>query len=194
MLGARRPAATCTRSRTTATRGAVPVGRRRRSIGSQRALGPSARRGSSTPCSSAWSTGSRAGCARPSASGRTVVLRLRFDDFTRATRSHTLPVRDVPHRDDAAPPRAGCSPRALPLIERRGLHAGRHLRRQPRRQPAAGAAAGEEEPLTARRGAGRGSRPLRRGCADARRPPRPPDRLRGPDAPRTRRRRACRSP
>ena len=36
--------------------------------------------------------------------GRTVVLRLRFDDFTRATRSHTLPRATAGHRDD---PRRG---------------------------------------------------------------------------------------
>ena len=65
----------------------------------------------STPSSSAWSTGSRAGCGRPSAVGRTVVLRLRFDDFSRATRSHTLARADGADRDD---PRRGarrCSPR-----------------------------------------------------------------------------------
>ena len=32
--------------------------------------------------------------------GRTVVLRLRFDDFSRATRSHTLPQATVAHRHD----------------------------------------------------------------------------------------------
>ena len=43
---------------------------------------------------------SRGGCARPTGSGRTVVLRLRFDDFTRATRSHTLAATDRAHADD----------------------------------------------------------------------------------------------
>jgi DNA polymerase-4 len=70
----------------------VDVGRRRRSIGSQRALGRSPR----TPAdldavviglvervTRRMRTAGRA--------GRTVVLRLRFDDFSRATRSHTLP-------------------------------------------------------------------------------------------------------
>ncbi len=42
--------------------------------------------------------------------GRTVVLRLRFDDFTRATRSHTLPQRDGAAPRRSSPPRAGCSP------------------------------------------------------------------------------------
>ncbi|HTF59369.1 MAG TPA: DNA polymerase IV [Actinomycetes bacterium] len=70
----------------------VDVGRRRRSIGSQRALGRSPK----TPAdldavviglvervTRRMRTAGRA--------GRTVVLRLRFDDFSRATRSHTLP-------------------------------------------------------------------------------------------------------
>ena len=60
---------------------------------------------------SAWSTGSPAGCARPAGSGRTVVLRLRFDDFTRATRSHTLPPADRAHADRSWPPPAACWPR-----------------------------------------------------------------------------------
>ena len=52
--------------------------------------------------------------------GRTVVLRLRFDDFSRATRSHTLPYPTAQHQDDprhrARPARA-----ATPLIEQRGI-------------------------------------------------------------------------
>ena len=44
------------------------------------------------------------GCAARGRVGRTVVLRLRFDDFTRATRSHTLPRGDRAHRGD---PRRG---------------------------------------------------------------------------------------
>ena len=42
--------------------------------------------------------------------GRTVVLRLRFDDFTRATRSHTLPRRDRAHADDPRDGARRCSP------------------------------------------------------------------------------------
>ena len=45
----------------------------------------------STRRSSRSSTASRGGCATRGRVGRTVVLRLRFDDFSRATRSHTLP-------------------------------------------------------------------------------------------------------
>ncbi|WP_344239913.1 DNA polymerase IV [Kribbella hippodromi] len=70
----------------------IEVGRRRRSIGSQRALGRS-------PKSPATLDAVLAGLVdrvsrrmrSASRSGRTVTLRLRFDDFSRATRSHTLP-------------------------------------------------------------------------------------------------------
>ncbi|MBP2354276.1 DNA polymerase-4 [Kribbella aluminosa] len=70
----------------------IEVGRRRRSIGSQRALGRS-------PKSPATLDAVLAGLVdritrrmrSAGRSGRTVTLRLRFDDFTRATRSHTLP-------------------------------------------------------------------------------------------------------
>ncbi len=69
----------------------VRTGRRRRSIGSQRALGRSPR---TAPAIDAVLVGlvdrvtRRLRTARRV--GRTVMLRLRFDDFTRATRSHTL--------------------------------------------------------------------------------------------------------
>jgi DNA polymerase-4 len=69
----------------------VQVGRRRRSIGSQRALGRSRK----TPATLdavlvglVDRLGRRLRTARRVC--RTVVLRLRFDDFARATRSHTL--------------------------------------------------------------------------------------------------------
>ena len=70
----------------------VQARRRRGSIGSQRALGRS-------PTSSAEVDATLVGLVervtrRMRAAGRvgrTVVLRLRFDDFSRATRSHTLP-------------------------------------------------------------------------------------------------------
>ncbi|HEX5616333.1 MAG TPA: DNA polymerase IV [Acidimicrobiia bacterium] len=69
----------------------VRVGRRRASIGSQRALG---RRRRSFEEVDAILIGLVDGISRRLRSagrvGRTVVLRLRFDDFTRATRSHTL--------------------------------------------------------------------------------------------------------
>ncbi len=69
----------------------VQVGRRRRSIGSQRALG---RQSMSAAAIDAVLVGlvDRVTHRMRAAErvGRTVVLRLRFDDFTRATRSHTL--------------------------------------------------------------------------------------------------------
>ena len=52
--------------------------------------------------------------------GRTVVLRLRFDDFTRATRSHTLP-QATAHTETILATARGLLAAARPLIERRGL-------------------------------------------------------------------------
>ena len=52
--------------------------------------------------------------------GRTVILRLRFGDYSRATRSHTLPE----HAADAAPVLAAARAllaAAMPLVERQGL-------------------------------------------------------------------------
>ena len=69
----------------------VRTGRRRRSIGSQRALGRSPR---TAPAIDAVLVGLVDRVTRrlraASRVGRTVMLRLRFDDFSRATRSHTL--------------------------------------------------------------------------------------------------------
>jgi DNA polymerase-4 len=99
----------------------VRAGRRRGSVGSQRARG----RRPWTPddvdadlvalvdrVTRRLRTGRRV--------GRTVVLRLRFDDFTRATRSHTLP------RPTASTPLILASARlllraSLPLLMERGL-------------------------------------------------------------------------
>ena len=86
------------------------VGRRRRSIGvaaRARAAAPH-RRGDRRRRSSASSTGVTRRCARRSRVGRTVVLRLRFDDFSRATRSHTLPQATAQTASILARPRASC--------------------------------------------------------------------------------------
>ncbi|MEQ7124323.1 DNA polymerase IV [Actinopolymorpha sp. B11F2] len=99
----------------------VQVGRRRRSIGSQRALGRS-------PKSSAAIDAALVGLVdrvtrRLRAAGRlgrTVVLRLRFDDYTRATRSHTLP-RPTAHTQTILATARGLLTAAGPLIERKGL-------------------------------------------------------------------------
>jgi DNA polymerase-4 len=99
----------------------VHVGRRRASIGSQCALG----RGRRTPASidavlvalvDRVTRRMRAAC-RP---GRTVTLRLRFDDFTRATRSHTLRQATAQTRTILATARILLD-EALPMIQRRGL-------------------------------------------------------------------------
>jgi DNA polymerase-4 len=70
----------------------VRVGRRRRSVGAQRALGRS-RHSWETIDAALIGLVDRVTRRLRAAKrvGRTVVLRLRFDDFSRATRSHTLP-------------------------------------------------------------------------------------------------------
>jgi DNA polymerase-4 len=52
--------------------------------------------------------------------GRTVVLRLRFDDFSRATRSHTLPYPTASTQTILGTAR-GLLEVAEPMIERRGI-------------------------------------------------------------------------
>jgi DNA polymerase-4 len=70
----------------------VRVGRRRASIGSQMALGRRPKRAEDLDASLAALVDRVTRRLRKADRvGRTVVLRLRFDDFTRATRSHTLP-------------------------------------------------------------------------------------------------------
>ena len=177
-----RRAGTCTRSPTTTIRGRCSVGRRRGSIGSQRALGRAAavapRR--STRRWSRSSTGSPAGCARRERVGRTVVLRLRFDDFTRATRSHTLP-RATAHTETILATARGLLAAALPLIERRGLTlVGVSVANLDDATPSSSrcrfdARTGER----ARRRARRGARPVRLGRGHARRAARPRPRLHG---------------
>jgi DNA polymerase IV len=99
----------------------VQVGRRRRSIGGQRALG---RRRRSPQALDAIVVGlvdrlgRRLRTARRAC--RTVVLRLRFDDFSRATRSHTLGEATTQNRTILAAAR-GLLAGATPDIERRGL-------------------------------------------------------------------------
>ncbi|MEP7020743.1 MAG: DNA polymerase IV [Pseudonocardiales bacterium] len=99
----------------------VQVGRRRRSIGSQRALG----RNSLSPAqidAIVVAIVERV-CRRLRGAHRvcrTVVLRLRFDDFSRATRSHTLPFATAETETVLATVRALLST-AAPLIESAGL-------------------------------------------------------------------------
>jgi DNA polymerase-4 len=105
----------------------VQPGRRRRSIGSQHALGRAQR-------IAGWSHDPAAIDAvvvslvdrvtrRLRAAdrvGRTVVLRLRFDDFSRATRSHTLP-RPTDRTDTILATARQLVVDASPLIRARGL-------------------------------------------------------------------------
>jgi DNA polymerase IV len=99
----------------------VEVGRRRHSIGSQRALG----RGRRSPEElDAFLVGLIDRVARRLRRARrvfrTVVLRLRFDDFTRVTRSHTLP-EPTDQTDAALTTARALLAAALPLIERKGI-------------------------------------------------------------------------
>jgi DNA polymerase-4 len=99
----------------------VRAGRRRGSIGSQRALGRSPR---SLEAVDAVLLGLVDRVTRRLRAagriGRTVVLRLRFGDFSRATRSHTLPFATAETATVLATAR-GLLATAVPLIERRGL-------------------------------------------------------------------------
>jgi DNA polymerase-4 len=99
----------------------VQVGRRRGSIGSQRALGRSPKTPEALDAVVAqlvdrvtrrMRTASRA--------GRTVALRLRFDDFSRATRSHTL-AHTTSHTATILATVRGLLAAAMPMIECRGV-------------------------------------------------------------------------
>jgi DNA polymerase-4 len=95
--------------------------RRRRSIGSQRALGRSPR---SPDAIDAVAIGLVERVTRRMRAagrvGRTVVLRLRFDDFSRATRSHTLP-RATAHTGTILETTRRLLAESMPTIERDGL-------------------------------------------------------------------------
>ena len=99
----------------------VQVGRRRRSIGSQRALGRSPK---SLEAVDAVVVGLVDRVTRRMRAagrvGRTVVLRLRFDDFSRATRSHTLPCATA-HTHVILTTARVLLATATPMIERQGL-------------------------------------------------------------------------
>jgi len=103
----------------------VRVGRRRGSIGSQRALGPLLGRSPRTPDEIDATVVALVDrvtrrLRRAGRAGRTVVLRLRFDDFSRATRSHTLP-RATAHTQTVLATARGLLAAALPAIERQGI-------------------------------------------------------------------------
>jgi DNA polymerase-4 len=101
----------------------VQPGRRRGSIGSQRALGRSR-----SPRSHAELDATLVALVdrvtgrmrRAGRAGRTVVLRLRFDDFSRATRSHTLP-RPTAETHVILTTARGLLAAETPTIARRGI-------------------------------------------------------------------------
>jgi DNA polymerase-4 len=99
----------------------VQTRRRRRSIGSQHALGRSRKSPQEIDAVLVGLvdrvTRRMRGAGRV---GRTVVLRLRFDDYSRATRSHTLDQATAQTRTILATVR-GLVASATPIIERKGL-------------------------------------------------------------------------
>jgi DNA polymerase-4 len=99
----------------------VRVGRRRRSIGAQRALGRGPR---SWEALDAYLVALVDRLARRLRAARrvcrTVVLRLRFGDFSRATRSHTVPEATAQTQTILAEAR-GLLAAAMPMIEDRGI-------------------------------------------------------------------------
>jgi DNA polymerase IV len=101
----------------------VTTGVRRRSVGAQRALGRAGNRMSSAEIDAVVVnlidriTGRMRAAGR---TGRTVVLRLRFDDFSRATRSRTLPWATSSTQPILTAARLLVAS-AAPLIAQRGL-------------------------------------------------------------------------
>jgi DNA polymerase IV len=99
----------------------VQVRRRRRSVGAQRALGRSPRSLDDVDAALVALvdrvTRRMRGAGRV---GRTVVLRLRFADFSRATRSHTLP-HATANTETILITARGLLAIAAPMIERRGI-------------------------------------------------------------------------
>jgi nucleotidyltransferase/DNA polymerase involved in DNA repair len=99
----------------------VQVGRRRGSMGAQRALGRGRRSPEEVDAALAALVDRVTRRMRAAGrTGRTVVLRLRFDDFTRATRSHTLPVATF-HTHTVLAAARSLLAAAQPLIAREGL-------------------------------------------------------------------------
>jgi DNA polymerase IV len=99
----------------------VQTGRRRGSIGSQRALGRAPRSRADLDATLAGLVDRVTRRMRTANRvGRTVVLRLRFDDFTRASRSHTMP-RSTAHTQTILIALKGLLAAAMPMIERQGI-------------------------------------------------------------------------
>jgi DNA polymerase IV len=99
----------------------VQVRRRRRSIGSQHALGRSRKSPHEIDAVIVGLVDRVTRRMRASRRvGRTIVLRLRFDDYSRATRSHTL-AQATAHTETILATARALFAIATPLIERRGL-------------------------------------------------------------------------
>ena len=99
----------------------VQVGRRRKSIGAQRALGRSGKQ-SDVVDAAVVELVDRVTRRMRAADrvGRTITLRLRFDDFTRVTRSHTLD-RATAHTRAILDTVRGLLAAAQPMIDEQGL-------------------------------------------------------------------------
>ncbi len=99
----------------------VRTGTRRRSVGAQSALPRGTRTGPDldTRLAALVDRVTRR-MRRAGRAGRTVIVRLRFDDFTRATRSRTLPEPTAGTAELLAAARAVLA-EAAPLVDRRGL-------------------------------------------------------------------------
>jgi DNA polymerase-4 len=99
----------------------VRPNRRRGSIGSQRAFGRRSRSPGAVDADAIALVDRVTRRMRAAGRvGRTVVLRLRFDDFSRATRSHTLP-QPTAETQVILTTMRGLLATARPMIERRGL-------------------------------------------------------------------------
>lgn len=99
----------------------VTVGRRRRSIGSQHALGRSRHRPDDIDAVVVGLVDRVSRRMRDAErTGRTVMLRLRFDDYTRVSRSHTL-IRPTASSERILATVRGLVADAMPLIRERGL-------------------------------------------------------------------------
>ena len=99
----------------------VQVRRRRRSVGAQRALGRSPRSLDDVDAALVALVDRVTRRMRAAGRvGRTVVLRLRFADFSRATRSHTLP-HATANTETILITAKGLLAIAAPMIERRGI-------------------------------------------------------------------------
>jgi DNA polymerase IV len=100
----------------------VETGRRRRSMGSQRALGRRSPRTASDLDATLLAIVDRLGRRLRAARRvcRTVTLRLRFDDFSRVTRSHTL-MESTAHTQAILCVSRDLLAAALPMIRQRGV-------------------------------------------------------------------------